>query len=227
MFLQPDQHPFLHDDPWGTIFLQRQHLYRIVHLTNNVLHCDFVELFYAPANAQLLLSDIVPKISCRYTGTYLLRVTVDIDNRSSSASVSSPLASGSTHPLSPVNQAARATSHSSHFSRVFNRGSSSNMFRSISQRQVSLLNPLNSTVPPHTTPTVPTTLPFSSQAPTTDFCATAVHRNSRDDDDTDSDDSTHVQVKRVKDSELHVKGKTYRVQGKTNVYSIIIASTSM
>lgn len=50
---------------------------------------------------------------------------------------------------------------------------------------------------------------------------------SHGDDDIDSDDSTDVQVKRVRDSEVHVDGKSYRVQGKTTVYSIIIVSSSM
>ena len=47
------------------------------------------------------------------------------------------------------------------------------------------------------------------------------------DDDTDSDDSRQASVKRLKDSQVEVEGKTYRVQGKTSVYTIIIAFASM
>jgi len=47
------------------------------------------------------------------------------------------------------------------------------------------------------------------------------------DDDTDSDDSRQASVKRLKDSQVEEEGKTYRVQGKTSVYTIIIAFTSM
>lgn len=102
LFLQPDQHPFTPADPWGTLFLQRQLLYRIVRLNNDVLHCDFVELFFAPTNAQLSESDIVIHMSCRYIGTYLLRVNVDSASQTSSASGLIPRVPGSTQLSSPV-----------------------------------------------------------------------------------------------------------------------------
>ena len=47
------------------------------------------------------------------------------------------------------------------------------------------------------------------------------------DEDTDSDDSRQASVKRLKDSQVVVDGKTYRVQDKTSVYTILIAFASM
>ena len=48
------------------------------------------------------------------------------------------------------------------------------------------------------------------------------------DEDTDSVYSRQASVKRLKDSQVKVESKTYRVQGKTSVYTIIIiAFTSM
>ena len=46
-------------------------------------------------------------------------------------------------------------------------------------------------------------------------------------EDSDSDDSRQASVKRLKDSQIEVEGKMYRVQGKTSVYTTIIAFTSM
>ena len=69
--LRSGKHPFTPHDPWGTLFSQRHYQYRVVQITHDVLHCDFVELFYAPAHTELFASDIVLKMRCTYTGTYL------------------------------------------------------------------------------------------------------------------------------------------------------------
>ncbi len=75
LFLQAGAHPFIPDDPWGSLFLQRHYQYHVVQISNDVLHCDFVELFYAPANTDIFASDIVLKMHCTYSGTYLLRAS--------------------------------------------------------------------------------------------------------------------------------------------------------
>jgi hypothetical protein len=197
LFLQPAQHPFQPADPWGTLFLQRQLLYRIVFLRDNVLHCDFVELFCAPADTQLSESDIVSHFSCRYIGTYLMRVKVDSDSQAPQTSGSGPVVTDSAQLPSSV----QSTSRSSQLARVFHRGASSTALHSSHTQQ----RPVSNNV---------IAIPSS-------------HSADENDNDIDSDTSTDVQVKRVKDSEVHVDGKIYRVQGKTAVYSIIIASTTM
>ena len=86
LFLQSGEHPFTPDDPWDTLFAQRHYQYRVAQISNDVLHCDFVELFYAPAQTELLASDIVLKMRCTYTGTYFLQRSTAISLRSTSTS---------------------------------------------------------------------------------------------------------------------------------------------
>jgi hypothetical protein len=168
--------------------------FNVVQISNDVLHCDFVELFYAPANTDILTSDIVLKMRCTYSDTYLLRAS-----NSDTTSPAGP------HPSASVSQLPHqlsASPNSSHHTPAVGRGSLSHVFRPLPSRQASLL-PLT-----------------NNRSISSDF-----HRPR--DDDTDSDDSRQASVKRLKDSQVEVEGKTYRVQGKTSVYSIIIAFTSM
>ena len=196
LFLQSGEHPFTPDDPWGTLFAQRHYQYRVTQTSNDVLHCDFVELLYAPAQ-----TDIVLKMRCTYTGTYLLRV---INCNANSSSVQPPSASVQhlPHELSAPSSTSAAALNPSHHSQVVGRGSLSNIFRPLQSRQAPLMPPMQNR-----------SVLIDSLRPR--------------DDDADSDDSRQASVKRLKDSQVEVEGKTYRVQGKTSVYTIIIAFTSM
>jgi hypothetical protein len=184
LFLQPDQHPFQPADPWGTLFLQRQLLYRIVLLRDDVLHCDFVELFCAPADTQLSESDIVPHFSCRYIGTYLLRVKADSASQAPQTSGSNLVVTDSAQLPSSI----QSTSHSSQLTRVLNRGASSSAFHSSHNQQ---------------RPVLPSS-PNQQRPMSNNIIAThSSHLADENDDDIDSDTSTDVLVKRVKDSEVH------------------------
>jgi hypothetical protein len=185
----------------GHFVFQRHYQYRVVQISNDVLHCDFVELFYAQANTNLLASDIVLKMRCTYNGTYLLRAS-NSDTTPVTGQQPSTSMSHLPHQLSASSSTSITTPNPSHLTPAVGRGSLSHVFRPLPYRQASLLPPTN------------------NRSTSNDF-----HRPR--DDDTDSDDSRQASVKRLKDSQVEVEGKTYRVQGKTSVYSIIIAFTSM
>ena len=138
---------------------------------------------------------------CTYTGTYLLRVN-NSDATSSNVQPPSTSVQPLLHQLSATSSTSAAAPNPSHHGRTIGRSSLSNIFRPLPSRQVPLA--------PH----VPNrSLSIDSLRPR--------------DDDTDSDDSRHASVKRLKDSQVEVDGKTYRVQGKNSVYTIIIAFASM
>ena len=201
LFLQSGDQTFTPADPWGTLFAQRHYQYRVAQIFNDVLHCDFVELFYTPAQTEILASDIVPKVRCTYTGTYLLRVNTN-DNASSNAQPPSSSVQHLLHELPATSATSAAPPTLSNHGQAIGRGSLSNIFRPVPSRQV----PLATHVPSRS-------LPVDSLRPR--------------DDDTDSDDSRQTSVKRLKDSQIEVGGKTYRVQGKNSVYTLIIAFASM
>ena len=170
-------------------------------MSNDVLHCDFVELFYELAQTELLAFDIVLKMRCTYTGTYLLHVN-NSDANSSNAQPPSASVQPLPHQLLASSSTSAAAPNPSHHGQAIGRGSLSNIFRPLPSRQV----------------------PLVSHIPNRSMSIDSLRSR---DDDTDSDDSRQVSVKRLKDSQVEVDGKTYRVQGKTSVYTIIIAFASM
>ena len=127
LFLQSGEHPFTPDDPWSTLFAQRHYQYRVAQISNDVLHCDFVELFYAPAQTELLASDIVLQMRCAYTGTYLLRVN-NSDATSSNVQPSSTSVQPLLHQLSATSSTSAAAPNLSHHGQTIGRSSLSNIF---------------------------------------------------------------------------------------------------
>ena len=133
LFLQAGEHPFTPYDPWGTLIFQRHYQYRIVQISNDVLHCDFVELFYAPANTELLASYIILKMRCTYTGTYIVRAS-NSDTTTSTAPNPSTSVPHLPHQLSAPSSTSTATPNPSHNNPAVGRGSLSHVFRPLPYR---------------------------------------------------------------------------------------------
>ena len=158
-----------------------------------------MKLFYAPGNSELPVANIVQRMSCTYTGTYLLRVNAPYNTPSVNVLQATSSARSSGHHPPPASTPHSAVPNTSQHSRVHGRGSLSNVIR----------------------PIVPRALPITTNStaaiPNTTRDAATIHWRIREDDDSrrdsddskhDSDDSRQASVKRLKDSQVKVEGKT-------------------
>ena len=209
LLLHSTRHRLDPQHPWDTICYMFQLQYRVVHAVNNTIFGDFAEFFSAPAGAFLDVATTPLKLRCTYNGTYLLRLFPDDQPSGSQQQASSTTVHASSNATTAVQQ--KATS-----------GSARGFFRAV----------VRATTTSTTSPAAPATTSLSAVGtlmptipPTTTL---QVHRKTRRKLDSDSDDDDTT-VKLIKDKEVEVDGKRYRVQvqGKGAYHSILIATTSM
>ena len=207
LFLHSTQHRLDPRNPWATLCYMFQLQYRVVHTQNDIMFSDFVEFFSAPMGSTLDVTTITLQLRCTYNGTYLLRIfptdqPAGPQQHAASTPVPSSSSASAAAPPKPTTNTARSFFHAV----------------------------VRATAPTSTTPAAPATTSMlaatqasSALPPTTTLQA---HRKSNIKQDSDSDDDdTAVRV--IRDKEVEVGGKRYRVQGKGTYHNILIATASM